>query len=307
MYVVRDKATKEILHINPAPLSQKLEGTEVYFRFDPRKMEIGKLEGLSLPDRFEINKKGEIVEPSLEEKVKAGEVKLAPDQKIQDGKVVQKSLSELVAQGLISLGRRRKVAGEGEAEHIADKSLSELIEEGLVSIEPHQKIEGEKIVDKTTQELLDEGLCTREEVLHLAITRLRGEVTTQFQQNRTPRGYQLDDLARQKASFSAPFRHLSETDERKKELLGSGLIYPDEILDEILDEVAKIQSAYRAAKKAVITAFDKGQPVAKWASVSLQDHLPGAKKKIAPKKTTARKRAASKKKPATKKTPKRGS
>lgn len=273
MYVVRNKKSKKILHINPAPLSQKLDGTNVFHGFDPKKMEIGRWEGPVLPEHFEIDKKGRVVELSLPMKVKKGLVELAPHQKIEKGEIVDKSLAEQVKEGLVSLSPTQKIVGVGPDEEIVEKSVAELAEDGVLS---------------------------REEVHELAIQGLRGQVAAHFQRHTTRSGYRLDDLARQKASFSHPYRHLPETDERKKELLEAGLIYPDAVLDEILDEVGKIQSAYRAAKKAVTTAFDKGQPVKKWASISLQDHLPGAKKKKAPKKTAARKKAPPKKKPSKK-------
>lgn len=249
MYVVTTKKSKKLLHINPAPLSQELEGTDVYHAFDPKKMEIGRWEGPVLPEHFEVDKKGQVVELSVEKRIK---------------------------QGLVVLG-------------------------------PHEKLEKGEIVEKSPTEAVADGQKSRDEVKEQTIQRLRSEVGAYLQCHKTPRGYRLDDLARQKASFSAPFRHLTDDDERKKELLEAGLIYPDAVLDEILAEVGKIQSAYRAAKKAVTAAFDKGQPVEKWEAVSLQDHLPGAKKKKAPRKTRARKKTPSKKKPAKKKTPKRGS
>jgi len=285
VYVVRNKKSKKILHINPAPLSQKLDGTAVFHGFDPKKMEIGRWEGPVLPEHFEIDKKGRVVEFSLPMKVKKGLVELEPHQKIEKGEIVDKSLAEQVKEGLVSLSPTQKIVGEGPDEEIVEKSVAELAEDGVLS---------------------------REEVHELAIQRLRGQVAAHFQRQKTRGGYRLDDLARQKASFSAPFRHLPKTDERKKELLAAGLIYPDDILDEILDEVAKIQTAYRAAKKAVTTGFEKSQPVEKWASISLQDHMPDARKKRAPKKTAARKKKPPKKTPSTKKasktkTPKRGS
>lgn len=242
-------------------------------------------------------------------------------------KKVKKTLTEQLAEGLLELEPHQKIVRGKTGERIVEKTLPELVAEGLVVVENTQAVVGEgggaKVVAKPAEILLAEGLKSPEELVaegHVTpeqvrdgvVRRLRSEAETLFESHRTPNGYSLDHLARQKASFSHPYRHLPETDERKKELLDAGLIYPDAVLDEILDEVGKIQSAYRAAKKAVTTAFDKGQPVKKWASISLQDHLPGTKKKKAPKKTAARKKAPAKKTPSTKKaskkkTPKRGS
>lgn len=226
----------------------------------------------------------------------------------------EKSLTEQLAEGLLELKPNQKIVEDETGERIVEKSLPEAVAEGLMEIDDTQVVVGEgkkaKIVPKPAAKLLAEGLrtpvqlleadlVTVEEVWDGTIRRLRSEVTAFFEGNRTPHGYRLDDLARQKASFSHPFRRLPAGDERKKELLDAGLIYPDDVLDEILDEVAKIQTAYRAAKKAVTTAFEKSQPVEKWASISLHDHLPGQAKKKKP--------SPRKKKPAKKKTQKRGS
>ena len=77
MYIVRAKADHKVLHLNPAPLSQKLQGTEVYYLFDPATMEIGKTDR-PLPEHFRIDEAGEIIEPSLQEKIQKGIVTLAP-------------------------------------------------------------------------------------------------------------------------------------------------------------------------------------------------------------------------------------
>ena len=37
MYAVRDKTSKNVIHINPAPLKQAREGKDVYVKFDARK------------------------------------------------------------------------------------------------------------------------------------------------------------------------------------------------------------------------------------------------------------------------------
>lgn len=102
MYVVRDKETKRIIHINPAPLSQELKEHEVYFMFDTEKMEIGRKDGL-LPEYFDINEKGEIIPLTISDMVRKGEVRLEPYQKIVDDRIVEKSISELVEEGILQL------------------------------------------------------------------------------------------------------------------------------------------------------------------------------------------------------------
>ena len=251
MYVVRNKKSKKILHVNPAPLSQELDGTDIFQGFDPKKMEIGRWEGPVLPEHFDIDKKGRVVELPLEKKVRKGLVELEPHQKVEDGEIVEKTLSEKVADGLLTLEPTQKIVGEGEDERIVPKPLAEQVADGHLS-----------------------PADVREQV----VDRLRQEVADSFRQRKSPGGHRLDDLARQKASFSFQFRHLPDTDERKKELLEAGLIYPDDIVDEILTEVQTIQAAYGAAKNAVETAVEQDEPVEQWAFISLEDHLPGASK-----------------------------
>jgi len=132
MYVVRDKKSKKVIHINPAPLVQALEGKDIYFEFDAKKMEIGRSD-VPLPEHFDISKDGEIIALGIEEKVKAGLIELEPHQKAVNGEIVEKTLAEKVADGLIEL-------------------------------EPDQKVDGDQIVAKTTAEMLEEGLISLDEI-----------------------------------------------------------------------------------------------------------------------------------------------
>ncbi len=274
MYIVRDKKKKEIIHINPAPLSQQLKGKEIYFKFDPKKMEIGEIDG-DLPGHFKIDKKGKIVELTLDEKVKAGIIELKQEQKIVNNQIVEKTLSEKVADGLITLLPTQKIIGEGENEQIVEKTISEQVAEELIKLEPNQKLEGEEIVEKSRQELLDEGLTTLEDIKEENIQRLRNETEQFLSQHKTPNGYRLDQLTRQKANFSHQFRHLPDTDENKKNLLEKRLIYPNHILDEIVAEIAKVQAAYDAAKNEIINAYEEKKPVEVFESISIVNYFKG--------------------------------
>ena len=102
MYVVREKKSKKVIHINPAPLVQALEGKDIYFEFDAKKMEIGRSDA-PLPEHFDISKDGEIVALGIEEKVKAGLIELEPHQKVVNGEIVAKTPAEMLEEGLISL------------------------------------------------------------------------------------------------------------------------------------------------------------------------------------------------------------
>jgi hypothetical protein len=250
MYIVRDKKTKKILHVNPAPLSQQLKGKDIYFKFDPGKMEIGEIDG-DLPEHFEIDKKGNIVELDLDEKVKAGIVKLEPGKKLKDGRIIDKTTSEKVADGLITLSPTQKIIGVGE---------------------------DEQIIAKSRQEQLDEGLITLEEIKEEHIQRLRNETDAFLSRHKTTNGYQLDQLTRQKANFSYQFRHLPDTDENKKKLLEQRLIYPNHILDEIVTEIVKVQAAYDAAKQEISQAYENKEPVSVFESITISKYFPGDSK-----------------------------
>lgn len=162
MYIVRNKKTQEILHINPAPLSQKLRGKDVYYNFDKETMEIGKTDSTTLPEYFTIDAQGYIRELSLEEKVKKGLIQISPDQKIDGEQIMEKTISEKLKEGLVTLEPTQKVVTHMGEEMIVDKTPSELIAEGVIELSPYQKIvvEGteEKIVDKSPEELMEAGL-----------------------------------------------------------------------------------------------------------------------------------------------------
>ncbi|QTA89076.1 hypothetical protein [Desulfonema magnum] len=74
MYIARDKKTKTILHIDPAPLSENLEGTQVYSGFDPETMEILKSDLSYMPDYYNVDENGFVVEKTDEEKILDGDI-----------------------------------------------------------------------------------------------------------------------------------------------------------------------------------------------------------------------------------------
>ena len=245
MYIVREKTNGKVLHINPAPPSQQLQGKDVYFLFDPATMEIGKTDR-PLPEHFKIDRAGEIVELSLEEQIQKGIILLSPGEKLVGNRIVPMTLREKVKAGLLVLGRGQKIAGE-EAD--------------------------QRIAAMTPDEMVDAGLTTREQLLDAAVRRLRSESAMLMETRKTPHGYALDQLARQKAIFSYLFRNRPEGDLEKKALLNKRLIYPDAILDEVLEELAKLQAAYDAAKSALTDAFEKGLPAAESATITVAKFL----------------------------------
>lgn len=128
MYIVIDKKSKDIIHVNPAPISQQLSVKEVYFKFDEKNMQIGKIDG-EMPEYFKIDKDNNVVELDLEEKVKAGHVKT----QVTD-------------------------TGADDKQPVFDEA------NGSVVLAPHQKIVGDQVVDKSNQEMIDDGSMTLDEI-----------------------------------------------------------------------------------------------------------------------------------------------
>ncbi|NOK34651.1 hypothetical protein HMI49_15735 [Corallococcus exercitus] len=153
MYIIRDKATRKVIHINPAPLSQGLEGTDIYYLFDSRTMEVGRGEFPEVPEPFHIDAKGNIVPWTLKEKVEAGLVQLPPHQKLVGDQLVEKTLAEKVASGVITLRPEEKLADD----QIVPKSVSEQVAEKLIPLTPTQVLDGESIREMTDAEKVAAG------------------------------------------------------------------------------------------------------------------------------------------------------
>ena len=135
MYIVRDKKTRAIIHVNPAPVSQHLESRDVYFKFDPASMEIGRTDARELPEEFDINEAGEIVVAAAAER----------------------TLSQQVAEGTLTLPATQKIIGEGASEQIVEKTISEQVDEGLIALAPNLKVAGDEIVELTAREMYEAG------------------------------------------------------------------------------------------------------------------------------------------------------
>jgi hypothetical protein len=78
--------------------------------------------------------------------------------------LVEKSLSEQVTEGLLTLDPTEKIVGGGAEERMVYRPLSEQVAEGLVKLAPNQKLVGEEIVEKTSREMFKEGLITLDEL-----------------------------------------------------------------------------------------------------------------------------------------------
>ncbi len=71
-YLIRDKKTKAIIYDTPAQINASLEGKDIYPEFNAKTMELLKYDGENPPEHFKVNKKGFIVEKTLPELVKDG-------------------------------------------------------------------------------------------------------------------------------------------------------------------------------------------------------------------------------------------
>lgn len=156
MYVVIDKKTKDVIHVNPAPLSQKLSPKEVYFKFDDKHMQMGCFDG-DLPEHFDIDAKGNILPLNLEEKIKRGLVK------VRDAdKPVEASASVYDEAGSLVLSAHQKVVGD----QVVEKSQQEQVDEGLVSLE---EIKSRKIEEFSQQSLAKRNTLIPDYKIHNAL------------------------------------------------------------------------------------------------------------------------------------------
>lgn len=163
MYVIKDKTKNEILYISYEERDVNLQPADIFPDFNPANMEFGWCGPQGIPEHYKIDADGQIVELSLEEKIAKGIITLAPSQKLENGGIVEKTLAEKVKEGLIKLNPDQKITGEGDNQTITAKTIREQVADGSIKLEPGQKLEGDRIVSKTHREMLDEGLMTLEE------------------------------------------------------------------------------------------------------------------------------------------------
>jgi hypothetical protein len=172
MYIVRYIKSKKIVHINPAPLEQNLEATDIYYQFNAKTMEIGKTDLDDVPENFEIDANGVIVAT-------------VADVSGSDAQDANRSLTlaEQITAGLITLSPYEKLEGEGDAAKIVQKTLSEQVADGLVTLFPNQKITGvgpeETIEPKTVKELLQERIITLDDIPYMIEA---GEITLSLEE-----------------------------------------------------------------------------------------------------------------------------
>lgn len=259
MYIVRDKKTKAIIHINPAPSSQALDGEEIYYKYNSKTMEIGRTDLPDLPEHFKIDAQQNIIELSLEEQVSAGILQLAPEQKIVDNQVVEKTVSEKIRDGLFKLAPTQKIVGSGAEEQIVDKTPSELLAGNLIKLNWDQKIIGsgeeERIVTKSPKELVKEGLWKLS-----PNQKIEGnEVVTYTDAEMCTKGYiTLDQYKNRKlGEFSALSFQLMEVIVPHYKLLNAGMgIYDEAEYESIKATIQAFRDEYHNLEQQVEAAPD---------------------------------------------------
>lgn len=103
MHVIRDKKTAQVLYVDYSHSESAKQAENVYPAFDADKMEIGWTPESYIPAWFDIDKKGNIKEISLDEAAERGLYQLEPGQKLVKGRIVDMDNAELVAEGLLKL------------------------------------------------------------------------------------------------------------------------------------------------------------------------------------------------------------
>ena len=126
MYLIRDRKTQRILHIDKAPLSAKLKATDVYPKFDKATMELLKTDLETLPRHYKVDGRGNIKPLSVKEQVVQGLMKLQPHQEVQGDAIVNKPLARQVAEGLRSINEPFEYVDDSDS--IATRTPQELVD-----------------------------------------------------------------------------------------------------------------------------------------------------------------------------------
>lgn len=103
MYIVINKESRAIIHINNAPLSANLSDKEVYSDFSSKTMTIIKTDE-AVPVNFKIGKNNEIIELSPIEQIEAGLVSVEAllQRYVGDAQSLKASMEELLANKLVN-------------------------------------------------------------------------------------------------------------------------------------------------------------------------------------------------------------
>ena len=107
MHVVRNIETHEVLHIDYTCSKMALPAEQVYANFDKTNMELGWTDKQCIPGYFSIDENGLIIELSIGEAVEQGLYILEPEQKLENGEIIEKTKDELINEGLLTIDKLR--------------------------------------------------------------------------------------------------------------------------------------------------------------------------------------------------------
>lgn len=139
MYIVRNKATQEVIHTNPAPLKQRLTPAQVYYAFDPETMEIGRTDSAP-PEHWDIDSEGLIYELPLSDQVARGLTAVPNGHKLDGEAFVPLDDADRVARGDLKI------------ETVADTELTRLRAEITSIMESGRTPANHRRMDQLTRE-----------------------------------------------------------------------------------------------------------------------------------------------------------
>lgn len=79
MYIVRFRASNDIIAQQNSPLALGLNGADIYAGFDPETMEFLKFDGDQLPEFYRVEEDGNVIEKSFHEKASEGLIRFSRD------------------------------------------------------------------------------------------------------------------------------------------------------------------------------------------------------------------------------------
>ena len=161
MYIIRDRKSKRILHINKAPLTKRLKAEQVYPGFNKKTMELLKSSLDRLPMHYTIDAKGHIKPMPVKEQVKQGLVAMGAHQKIEGNAIVTKSLAEQVAEGLRSINEPFEWIDEND--QLARRTPEQLVAGKHITTEAHLE-QVNRMVNARTNKRIEQAYPVRTEL-----------------------------------------------------------------------------------------------------------------------------------------------
>ena len=187
MYVIVYSSNNDLVFRSEPNVERGLEPNAIYSEFNPESMKMGWCETAEIPEHFEIDENGLVVELSLEEQHVQGLIELDPNEKIVDNRIVEKSMQEQMDEGLVALNPDEKL----ENDEIVVKSLEEQAAEGLIEINaPFEYIEDNQIKKRTIEEVIEQDLLQSKDDCERALRYISATIEEKIAEQYSP-GYEL--------------------------------------------------------------------------------------------------------------------